>query len=269
MADRTKFEDLSDDLFCMLLHWQKLSGRHTRTSIKGLASFTCVSSRYSRLVKERSSGLWEGVCREAFLEMCMRLAPSGGSPGDAGWASFAKLLAWCPGHRELSVTEKAGNASKGHLVNWVDVIGEEEFFSDASKCRAEYVLCCEQHEDSCALPQELDFDGRGFGVIYMTNIIYRGFIGDVQAWAADSGIKLFGAEGTRAEEGSAGSENTKEVGCPFCPSPVHWILPQRVTARPFASANFLVCSTGHIHGPSFWSLSGSMSHGGVDRVQPI
>lgn len=86
----------------------------------------------------------------------------------------------------------------------------------------------------------------------MSNI-YRGFIADVQAWAADCGIDLFGAErsaGT-AEKGSAGSEDGRAV-CPFCPAPVQR-LPGHLFSFPkdrflFASANFLVCSTGHFHG---------------------
>jgi hypothetical protein len=195
MADRTKFEDLSDDLIYMVL--QKLSGwDRTRRSNQGLASFASVSSRCSRLVKERSSGLWEGVCRKAFPVMCMHMAPLGGSPGDAGWASFAKLLAWCPGPREFPVTEKAGNASEGHLDTTnlsTKQVPNEEFFSDASKCRAAFVLRCAHAEfHARELVYKMGDDRDNFSVT--TSWIYRGFIGDLQAWAADSGINLFGLD---------------------------------------------------------------------------
>jgi hypothetical protein len=262
MGNRTKFEDLSDDLLCMVL--QKLSGwDRRRRSIKALASVACVSSRCSRLVKERASGAWEGVCRKAAPGVCMHLAPSGGSPRDAGWASVAKLLAWCPGHRKFSVIRKAETAIEDSHMNYTwalefEGVPDEDFFSDASKCRAAYVLRC-AHADFHAGELRYGMDGRSSNVTI--SWIYRGFIGDLQAWAADvSGINLFGAEGS-VEEGSAGSEEAKVV-CPFCPSLVQ-ILPKGAIAPPFAFANFVICTSGHFHGlvsfqRVYWNFLGSM-----------
>jgi hypothetical protein len=189
----------------------------------------------------------------------MHLAPLGKSPGDAGWASFAKLLKWCPGwHGEREINKKWSAqetgydsevsssmtevqiAVEGHLDDCAEEVSKE-FLSDPSKCRAAYVLCCTDHKD---------FEAE-FGV--SVSKIYRGFIVDVQAWAADCGIDLFGAERSArtAEKGSAGSEDGKAV-CPFCPAPVQR-LPEELFSLPedtflSESHDFLVCSTGQLHG---------------------
>lgn len=80
----------------------------------------------------------------------MNLAPSGNSPGNAGWANFAKLLKWCPGWHGERVAKKRRAQKKiameGHLDEYAKEVSKEEFLSDPSKCRASYVLFCEDHE---------------------------------------------------------------------------------------------------------------------------
>lgn len=160
MANRTSFQDLSDDLTCMVL--EKLSRPGLSRAFEGmvaLASVACVSPRYARLVKEHA---WEGACRKVAPEACMKLAPLRGlenSPGGEGWASFAKLLVWCPGfigkkdQRRVADTElgtDGGLKSKyveSHLCRddlddetSVEVPPDELNFTDASKCGAYCVL---------------------------------------------------------------------------------------------------------------------------------
>jgi hypothetical protein len=166
MANRTRFEDLSDDLACTVL--EKLSRPGLKRAFDGmvaLASFACVSPRYARLVKEHA---WEGACRKVAPEACTRLAPLRGSeysPGGAGWASFAKLLVWCPGFRVGTKDQREGahaelgtdGGPKSKYVESqmcrddgasVEVSSDELIFADASECDARYVLRCSAHHET-------------------------------------------------------------------------------------------------------------------------
>jgi hypothetical protein len=238
MGDRS-FEDLSDDLTCMVLDKLSKAGlKGTFESLKILASFSCVSPRYARLVKERA---WESACRKAAPEVCMQLAHvdgSGDSPGGVGWGSFAKLLAWCPGcnrfksarnSETIIYSEDQMSRFKGHLHQAESPVEDVEAINF-------FALCCKNH---C---------GRKCHNDWVEEHMYRGFVAPVQAWAEDRGFSL----GVTAEEPT--EEGSDEVeACRFCPS----FLPvQKVPAGVFTpwppeylfSNNFLICGVGHIYG---------------------
>lgn len=87
---------LSNDLLFLILD-KTLSPIPPGIDSKTLASLSCVSTRFANLLKGHG---WERACRTAVPELCTALLDRGQqSPGDAGWASFAKLLTRCPGYQ--------------------------------------------------------------------------------------------------------------------------------------------------------------------------
>ncbi|GAQ90360.1 hypothetical protein KFL_006310100 [Klebsormidium nitens] len=98
--DTTTFEDLGDDIVCLILD-KTLKPVPPGIASRTLASFACTSSRYASLMKERG---WERACRNALPDLCeILLSADKESPGDAGWDCFAKLLTRCPGYRSKLV----------------------------------------------------------------------------------------------------------------------------------------------------------------------
>jgi hypothetical protein len=237
MGDRT-FEDLNDDLTCMVLGKLSEPGlKGACESLRTLASFSCVSPRYAGLVKESA---WENACRKAAPEVCMQLTPvegSGDSPGGVGWGSFAKLLAWCPGCDRLERARNSGpnilgndplmGRFKGHLHQAESPVEAIIFFA----------LRCENHRGEI-----YEFWAEGH--------IYRGFVASVRAWAEDRGFSLGVEESTGG--GSASFCNEVEA-CPFCPSfsPVQKVPVGVFTPCPLEnlfSNDILICGVGHLYG---------------------
>jgi hypothetical protein len=282
MANRTNFQDFSDDLTCMVLEKLSRPGlKHAYEGMMALASVACVSPRYARLVKEHA---WEGACRKVAPEACMKLqlAPLTGSensPGGEGWASFAKLLVWCPGfrvgkkhHRKVADTIELG--TDGHLKSKyveshlcrddeasIEVPLHELIFAETSRRGASYVFRCSAHH--WTLNDDFLADSRYVTVQAFdyehddSRMVYRGFCSPAQAGIAACGLRGIAMPLTivSAREGSVGPRSAQvEDICPFCSSPIRlkdetfdwWRNFWMGRNRHFA--DFLVCSTGHVLG---------------------
>jgi hypothetical protein len=200
----------------------------------------------------------------------MKLAPLRGSensPEGAGWASFAKLLVWCPGfigkpkdQRRVALGTDGGiksNYVESHLCRdggaSVEVPpGQLSIFADASKCDAYYMLRCCAHRET--LNDDFLADSRyieAFDYEYDMRILYRGFCSPAQAGHAAMPLTIVSAQ--------------VEDVCPFCSSPIRlkdetfgW-LPGEFLKRNHYSVNFLVCSTGHVLGLArfFYNITNS------------
>lgn len=183
--EKRSLEDLDDNLTSLIL--EKLIGpapkKHRQfNGFKRLATFARVSRRYSRIVNEQ--GAWESACRKFVPQLCDKMAPLEGLEGlgSGGWASFAKLLMWCPGYSEETENMELNElepieqnlSSQGPWFP-ASIAYRREILPDAKKCSKFFMLFCKH--DECYT--------RRIGV---DRIVFRGLVGSVEELAALSGF---------------------------------------------------------------------------------
>ncbi|GAQ85115.1 hypothetical protein KFL_002200020 [Klebsormidium nitens] len=200
-----------------------------------LAKFACVSRRYARIVKEGAA--WESACRTFAPKLSEKVAASEGakSLGSAGWASFAKLLTWCPGYCQETENMKLCELKpiQQHLspegpLRPASNVYRREILPAAKKSKKFLMLYCKH--DECYT--------RRWGV---DRIVFRGLVGSVEELTELSGLEFAEtAEQIPTHEGFS--------TCPFCPSPLRRFPKEGVNVPLDVSADFWICSSGHLFG---------------------